>query len=108
MADKNVNEVITTSDAQTSSEIDDAPQLHFAARGGSATDLSTPATSISGYDPEIMSGRALLSAEEEKKLLRKIDWRLMTLCSLIFMFKNLDSQNVCLATSCYSYILIYD
>lgn len=45
-------------------------------------------------DPELMSGRTLLTAHEEKKLLRKIDWRLMTLCSLIFMFKNLDSGNV--------------
>ncbi|KAI1855616.1 hypothetical protein JX266_000481 [Neoarthrinium moseri] len=35
-----------------------------------------------------------LTPEEEKKLLRRIDWHLMPLCSLIFMFKNLDVDNV--------------
>jgi hypothetical protein len=69
-------------------------QLHFVRRGEAMPEASSSQESIAGYDPELMSGRTLLSTEEEKKLLRKIDWRLMTLCSLIFMFKNLDSQNV--------------
>ncbi|KAK8043163.1 major facilitator superfamily domain-containing protein [Apiospora phragmitis] len=38
--------------------------------------------------------RQLLTPEEEKKLLRRTDWHLMPLCSIIFMFKNLDSDNV--------------
>lgn len=38
--------------------------------------------------------RAFLTPAEEKKLLRRIDWHLMPLCSLIFMFKNLDADNV--------------
>ena len=38
--------------------------------------------------------RDLLTPEEERKLLRRIDWHLMPLCSIIFMFKNLDSDNV--------------
>jgi hypothetical protein len=47
-------------------------------------------------DPEVSRRRALsaLTPEEEKKLLRRIDWHLMPLCSLIFMFKNLDVNNV--------------
>lgn len=31
---------------------------------------------------------------QEKKLMRRIDWHLMPLCSIIFMFKQLDVQNV--------------
>jgi hypothetical protein len=71
-------------------------ELHFARRGEALTESSSSQESIDGYDPDLMSGRTLLTAQEEKKLLRKIDWRLMTLCSLIFMFKNLDSNNVCI------------
>ncbi|KAL4766209.1 major facilitator superfamily domain-containing protein [Aspergillus foveolatus] len=46
---------------------------------------------IPGYNPDQMSARTLLTSAEEKKLLRRIDLRLMALCSLIFMFKNLDA-----------------
>ncbi|KAK8129005.1 pantothenate transporter [Apiospora sp. TS-2023a] len=45
-------------------------------------------------DDERSRARQLLTPEEEKKLLRRIDWHLMPLCSIIFMFKNLDSDNV--------------
>ncbi|KAI0477988.1 major facilitator superfamily domain-containing protein [Xylaria cf. heliscus] len=41
-----------------------------------------------------MRARTALTAEEEKKLIRRIDWHLMPLCSLIFLFKNLDVDNV--------------
>ncbi|KAI0186088.1 major facilitator superfamily domain-containing protein [Xylaria flabelliformis] len=49
---------------------------------------------ILGFDNERMRARTALTAEEEKKLLRRIDWHLMPLCSLIFLFKNLDVDNV--------------
>ncbi|KAK1447209.1 hypothetical protein CMEL01_09048 [Colletotrichum melonis] len=50
---------------------------------------------ISGDDHEQrMKDRALLSAQEEKKLLRRVDFRLMILCAIIFMIKNVDSNNV--------------
>ncbi|KAL4964475.1 major facilitator superfamily domain-containing protein [Aspergillus stella-maris] len=68
-------------------------ELHFVRRGEALAEASSSQESIDGYDPDLMSGRTLLTAEEEKKLLRRIDWRLMSLCSLIFMFKNLDSNN---------------
>ncbi|KAJ5205830.1 hypothetical protein N7472_002278 [Penicillium cf. griseofulvum] len=79
--------IASTADSNTNYD------LHFARRGEAATAASSSQESINGYDPELMSGRTLLTTEEEKKLLRKIDWRLMTICSLIFMFKNLDSNN---------------
>lgn len=81
-------DIISTSDTDTNHE------LHFARRGEALEEASSSLETINGYDPELMNGRTLLTAAEEKKLLRKIDWRLMTLCSLIFMFKNLDSNNV--------------
>lgn len=81
-------------DTAFTTESDVSNELHFARRGEELAEASSSQESIDGYDPELMSGRTLLTTEEEKKLLRKIDWRLMTLCSLIFMFKNLDSNNV--------------
>ncbi|KAI0096211.1 major facilitator superfamily domain-containing protein [Nemania sp. FL0031] len=41
-----------------------------------------------------MQARTALTAEEERKLIRRIDWHLMPLCSLMFLFKNLDVDNV--------------
>ena len=40
------------------------------------------------------SNRTLLSAKEEKALLRRIDWRIMTICSLLFLLKNIDADNI--------------
>jgi hypothetical protein len=38
--------------------------------------------------------RTLLSAQEEKALLRRIDWRIMTICSFLFLLKNIDADNI--------------
>lgn len=84
----------TGTDAISSNESNTDHELHYARRGQALAEASSSQESIDGYDPDLMSGRTLLTADEEKKLLRKIDWRLMTLCSLIFMFKNLDGNNV--------------
>jgi hypothetical protein len=74
-----------------------------------ATDISDgskdkgqdPSPTFIGSDTEIddveesrRQALAALTPQEEKKLLRRIDWHLMPLCSLIFMFKNLDVDNV--------------
>ncbi|KAI0469648.1 MFS general substrate transporter [Xylariaceae sp. FL0804] len=70
--------------------------LHFAKRGEAIEHGADGAgeDSIGGYDSDRMRDRTLLTAEEEKKLLRRIDWHLMPLCSLIFMFKQLDTENL--------------
>lgn len=101
MADRSDERVVsksfgkpTATDIGSAGESDANHELHFARRGQALAEALSSQESIEGYDPELMNGRTLLTAEEEKKLLRKIDWRLMTLCSLIFMFKNLDSNNV--------------
>lgn len=67
--------------------------FHYARRG-SLTEAAASDSSIEGYDAERMAARTLLSADEEKKLLRKIDWHLMTLCSIMFLLKNIDADNV--------------
>ncbi|KAK8149784.1 hypothetical protein G3M48_005537 [Beauveria asiatica] len=91
---KDVEAIVTTGADTNSANDQDERGIGFVPRGEAMPETLSSQESIAGYDAELMSGRALLSAEQEKKLLRKIDWRLMTLCSLIFMFKQLDSQNI--------------
>jgi hypothetical protein len=68
--------------------------LHYAPRGETLDDASSLESDIVGYDAERMRARALLTEAEEKKLLRRIDWHIMPLCSLMFLFKNIDVNNV--------------
>ncbi|OTA59293.1 putative pantothenate transporter [Hypoxylon sp. EC38] len=85
---------ITSSEAvvdSSSSSVDDG--FHHARRGEIVDNVSGDDT-IDGYDAERMRARTALTADEEKKLIRRVDWHLMPLCSLIFMFKNLDADNV--------------
>ncbi|KAK0392761.1 hypothetical protein NLU13_2256 [Sarocladium strictum] len=58
--------------------------ITYAARGG-RIDQDVAAD---GFDAERMRDRSLLTAEEEKKLLRRVDLRLMTICSIM----NRDSD----------------
>jgi hypothetical protein len=68
--------------------------LHLARRGVGAVDSDVDASDIQGFDADRMHGRTLLTAEEEKKLLRRIDWHIMPLCSFMFMLKNMDADNI--------------
>lgn len=49
---------------------------------------------IPGYDANLMQARAALSYEEEKKLLRRIDWHLIPLLAIMYMLKSVDFSNV--------------
>jgi hypothetical protein len=69
-------------------------QLHYVRRGQEVTDDATSTDSIEGYEAEQMRGRALLTYEEEKTLLRRVDWHLMPLLSIAFLLKNVDYSNV--------------
>ncbi|RDW61479.1 pantothenate transporter-2 [Coleophoma crateriformis] len=66
--------------------------LHYAKRGQVLEDESFAA--VHGFEAERMRARALLTTEQEKKLLRRIDWHIMPLCALMFLMKNLDANNV--------------
>jgi hypothetical protein len=89
----------TSNSAGSSSEavdrqIDQSNQdagLTFARRGEEVGDA---AGAVDGYDAQRMADRALLTAEEEKALMRRVDWRLMSICSLLFLMKNLDADNI--------------
>lgn len=68
--------------------------IHVVRRGDELDNESSLENDIVGYDAERMSARTLLSEAEEKKLMRRIDWHLMPLCSIMFLLKNMDYQNV--------------
>jgi hypothetical protein len=69
-------------------------QLHYVRRGQEVADDALSTDSIVGYEAEQMRARALLTYDEEKKLLRRIDWHLMPLLAIAFLLKNIDSANV--------------
>ncbi|KAK6823219.1 hypothetical protein RU639_005994 [Aspergillus parasiticus] len=73
--------------------------LHYASRGQALSDESTGAGNIAGFDAEWMRARTSLTADEEKKLLRRVDWHIMPLCAIMFLLKNIDSENVANAKS---------
>jgi hypothetical protein len=65
-------------------------KLTFVHRGTAADE-----DAIGESDEDAISrNRTLLSAKEEKALLRRIDWRIMTVCSLLFLLKNIDADNI--------------
>jgi hypothetical protein len=64
--------------------------LHVAARDGAVP----VGESASGYDPAIMGERTALNGEDEKKLLRRIDWHLIPLMAIIYCVKTIDASNV--------------
>jgi hypothetical protein len=72
---------------------DPSNDIHYARRGSIVND-GVVNSEIEGYDADRMRARTLLTVDEEKKLLRKIDLRLMTLCSIMFLLKNIDADNV--------------
>ncbi|KAJ5716383.1 pantothenate transporter [Penicillium malachiteum] len=49
---------------------------------------------IPGYDATLMQARAALSAKEEKKLIRRVDWRLLPLMAVMYMLKSVDFSNL--------------
>jgi hypothetical protein len=53
----------------------------------------TPSNVI-GYESPRMGEPFTLSPQEEKKLLRRIDWHLLPLMAIIYMMKTLDASNV--------------
>jgi hypothetical protein len=98
---KGSNEI---SQANTTALQSQRNKIHYAKRGEAISHLSIDET-IDGFQADSQGARTLLTAEEEKRLLRRIDWHLMPLCSLIFMFKNLDSDNVS-KLLCFRYTIV--
>lgn len=89
---KKLPTVISEGD-ESAQNVQSKGDLHLAPRG-TDIDEAIATEDISGFDAERMRARAFLTAEEERKLMRKVDLRIMTLCSLLFLFKNIDSDNI--------------
>lgn len=89
---KDVPTVVSEGDESTKT-VHSEDDLHFARRGVDVDEVIAT-ENISGFDAERMRARASLTAEEEKRLMRRVDLRIMTLCSLLFLFKNIDSDNI--------------
>lgn len=87
---------VTGQSSETASS-DDVPNknagLTFARRGEQFDD-DTAQDHIGGFDAARMRDRTLLTAKEEKALMRRVDWHLMTVCSLLFLLKNIDADNI--------------
>ncbi|KAI1845466.1 hypothetical protein JX266_008324 [Neoarthrinium moseri] len=67
--------------------------FHVARRADALSD--TPdGSSIADPDTERKKALTALTAEEEKKLIRRIDWRLIPLLALLYVMKKLDESNV--------------
>ncbi|KAI8313250.1 pantothenate transporter [Colletotrichum sp. SAR11_59] len=64
------------------------------ARRGEQVDETTAVSDVSGFDANRMLARSLLTAAEEKALMRRVDFRIMTICSLLFLMKNIDADNI--------------
>ena len=84
-------------DASALSESED--NLHYTKRGDILGEEVFQDGQIDGYDAERMRARAALTSEEEKKLMRRVDWRVMPLCAMMFLLKNIDYQNVCVKST---------
>lgn len=90
---------VTATPADSTSDSDHNDTRHASngltfARRGEDIDDSFSNEHIDGYDTTRMRDRALLTSDEEKALMRRIDWRIMTICSLLFLMKNLDADNI--------------
>ncbi|KPI41108.1 putative transporter [Cyphellophora attinorum] len=101
MADKQTDVALTNAvlDSGLSSETASREDVRtkdadvtFARRGEVIDDAA--GQDADGFDAERMRGRALLTAEEEKALMRRVDWRMMTICSILFLLKNIDADNI--------------
>ena len=83
------SETSVPSDIPSSQDTKNA-RITLAQRGVVDHDNATAQTE----DETARRNRTLLSAQEEKALLRRIDWRIMTICSLLFLLKNIDADNI--------------
>lgn len=94
------NGLVTTE--PTSNTLDDGQGKGLESADGKSTNITlaqrgdqvTQDADDESTEATLVRDRTLLSAQEEKALLRRIDWRIMTICSLLFLMKNIDADNI--------------
>jgi hypothetical protein len=94
MATNRANQTVVEASAEgeLSSHVDKL-SLKTAQRSGKAA-ITHDGTGL--FEDELTREAALtaLTAEEEKRLLRKVDWRLIPLLCTLYLVKKLDENNV--------------
>ena len=84
-------------------------RLHTVARGQQLPDYQdSKQEEIVGYNAAEMQDRNALTSEEEKKLLRRIDFRLLPLLALMYIVKTMDAANVSKAHVAAPQVLLTD
>lgn len=83
----------------TSTQEHHPKKLHVVQRSDVIPEYDGSEENITGYDADLMRARASLSAEEEKKLLRRVDWRIVPLCAVMYAVKSIDASNVSIVVS---------
>lgn len=68
--------------------------LKTAKRSGKAFILDDDTAATSNGELSREAALTALTVEEERKLLRKVDWRLIPLLCLLYLVKKLDETNV--------------
>ena len=84
----------TASDPEPEASAGSRDELHIVDRNDDAFAGSGGKTHIAGYDAELMAARVTLNADEERRLLRRIDWHLLPLLAVMYMVKTIDAANV--------------
>ena len=67
--------------------------FHTAKRAGKET-FHDASTTTSDFEWTREAALTALTVEEEKKLLRKVDWRLIPMLCMLYLVKKLDESNV--------------
>ncbi|KAL4889660.1 pantothenate transporter [Aspergillus ambiguus] len=70
------------------------PAVHYVKRAENDPLPEYKEELIPGYNANLMGARATLSSDEEKKLLRRIDWHLLPLLAVMYLLKTVDYTNV--------------
>jgi hypothetical protein len=86
----------------TAVSVEEPPsQFNFktAKRGGKHHEILDAAPMVD-YKADRETALTALTAEEEKRLIRRVDWRLVPLLCLLYLMKKIDENNVGLLDLC--------
>ncbi len=95
ISNANVEKILSTNTSTQDLKIHNSNGLHFVPRNEVIPEFDVVEGEITGYDDQLMRARASLTSEEEKKLLRRLDWHLLPLLAVMYAVKTIDGQNVC-------------
>lgn len=83
------NEVTAVSVEEPSSQFN----FKTAQRGGKHHEILDAAENVD-YEADRETALTALTSEEEKRLIRRVDWRLVPLLCLLYLMKKIDENNV--------------